>query len=107
MAPFAPPFWYPSTPPPIIINFITPSTPSRAAGNQNVRVYGSGFQSGLTVTVYFPGGGSQPLSGKQIQNVSSTSFMMVINFNNNAGLYSIRVNNPAGAASTIFSFNAN
>ena len=89
------------------ITSISPSTPSRAAGNQNVWVYGSGFQSGLTVTVFFPSGGSGTLSGTQIQNVSAGSFMMVINFNNNPGSYSIRANNPSGPASNNFSFNVN
>jgi len=89
------------------ISWISPSTPPRAAGNQNVWVYGSGFQSGLTVTVGFPGGGSGTLSGTQIQNVSDGSFMMVINFNNNPGSYWIRVNNPGGATSNTFYFNVN
>ena len=89
------------------ISYISPSTPSKTAGNQNVWVYGSGFQQGLTVTVFFPGGGSGLLSGTQIQNVSATSFMMVINFNNNSGPYSIRVNNPSGPASATFPFNVN
>src|SRR5258707_8164614 len=34
--------------------------------NQTVSVFGSQFQSGLTVTVCFPGGGGTTLSGSQI-----------------------------------------
>jgi len=69
------------------------------AGNQNVSVTGSQFQSGLTVTVGFPGGGSGTLSGTQILNVTASSFVMVINFNGNPGGYTIQVNNPDGGVS--------
>jgi pimeloyl-ACP methyl ester carboxylesterase len=70
-----------------------------------VQVFGSNFQANLTVTVFFPNGGTGSLSGSgQIQNVTSNSFTMVIDFNNNPGSYSIRVNNPNGKQSSNFGF---
>jgi len=44
-------------------NSISPATPIATVGNQNVSVFGSNFVNGLTVTVFFPGGGSGTLSG--------------------------------------------
>jgi pimeloyl-ACP methyl ester carboxylesterase len=91
----------PTTP---VINSINPPSPIATVGNQNVTVNGSNFVSGLTVTVFFPGGGSGTLSGSQIQSVTSSSFVMVIDFNGNAGNYGIRVTNPGGAQSNTFNF---
>jgi hypothetical protein len=85
------------------ISSISPSTPTRSGSNQNVQVSGSNFQSGLTVTVFIPGGGTATLSGSQIQNVTSSSFTMVITLNV-AGTYGIRVNNPDGTQSNTFNF---
>ena len=84
------------------ISGISPSSPIATVGNQNVAVNGANFLSGLTVTVTFPSGGSATLSGSQILNVTGSSFTMVINFNGNAGSYSIRVNNPNGRSSNPF-----
>jgi DUF971 family protein len=85
------------------ISSISPSTPTRSSSNQNVQVFGSNFQSGLTVTVFIPGGSTSTLSGSQIQNVTSSSFTMVITLNV-AGTYGIRVNNPDGTQSNTFNF---
>jgi hypothetical protein len=86
---------------------ISPSAPSKRAGNQAVTVYGSSSQPGLNVTVVFPNGARDTLSGSgQIQNVSGNAFTMIVNFNNNGGQYSIVVNNPNGVASRPFSFQA-
>jgi pimeloyl-ACP methyl ester carboxylesterase/DUF971 family protein len=86
------------------INSISPSSPTRNDSNQNVSVFGSNFVSGLTVTVFIPGGGTATLSGSQIQSVNSSSFTMVITLNV-VGQYGIRVNNPSGAQSNTFNFN--
>jgi YD repeat-containing protein len=87
------------------ITSIAPGSPTASSGNQNVAVFGSQFQSGLTVTVGFPNGGSSTLSGSQIVNVTASSFGMAINFNGIAGSYSIRVNNPDGGQSNTYGFN--
>src|SRR2546428_667291 len=86
------------------ISSISPTTPTRSDSDQSVQVFGSNFQSGLTVTVFIPGGGTATLSGSQIQSVTSTSFTMVITLNV-AGQYGIRVNNPGGQQSNTFNFN--
>ena len=86
------------------ISSISPSSPTRRDTDQNVQVSGSNFVSGLTVTVFIPGGGSATLSGSQIQSVSSSSFTMVVTLNV-VGQYGIRVNNPGGAQSNTFNFN--
>jgi murein DD-endopeptidase MepM/ murein hydrolase activator NlpD len=85
------------------ISSISPSTPTRSGSNQNVQVFGSSFQSGLTVTVFIPGGSTATLSGSQIQSVTSSSFTMVVTLNV-AGTYGIRVNNPDGSQSNTFNF---
>ena len=86
------------------ISSISPSTPTASGSNQNVTVSGSQFQSGLTVTVGFPGGGGTTLSGTQIQSVVAGSFTMSITLGT-AGTYTIKVNNPDGGQSNTFSFN--
>jgi hypothetical protein len=85
------------------ISSISPSTPTASSSNQTLTVYGSQFQSGLTVTVGFPGGGSTTLSGSQIQSVTAASFQMIITLNG-SGAWTIKVNNPDGGQSNTFSF---
>src|ERR1035441_8284137 len=79
------------------ISSISPANPTSSGSNQTVTVYGSQFQSGLTVTVGYSGG-SSTLSGSQIQSVTANSFQMIILLNN-PGSYTIRVNNPDGGQS--------
>src|SRR5207253_1914694 len=84
------------------ISSISPTTPVTGSTDQDVAVYGSNFQPNLTVSVGFPSGGSTTLSGAQIANVTSSSFLMHITLNG-AGTWSIRVNNPDGGQSSPFS----
>jgi hypothetical protein len=86
-----------------VASSISPTTPSPSSGSQTLTVYGSGFQSGLTVTVFAPGGGSSTVSGAQIQSVTSTSFQLSVVLNS-AGTWGIRVNNPDGTQSSMFNF---
>ncbi|MCL5287167.1 MAG: Ig-like domain-containing protein, partial [Acidobacteria bacterium] len=86
------------------ISGISPSSPQVQVNvSQTITVQGSNFQPGLTVTAFFPGGGSSTLSGSQIQNVTAGSFQasMVLN---SAGIWGIRVNNPDGQQSNTFNF---
>src|SRR5205085_1969985 len=80
-----------------------PSNPASSSTDQQITVSGSGFQSGLTVTAFFPGGGSSVLSGTQITSVTSTSLQLLITFGN-PGTWGIRINNPDGGQSGVFSF---
>jgi len=84
------------------ISSISPSSPTHSGSNQTVTVYGNYFQSGLTVYISW-GTGSTTLSGTQIQNVTSTSFQMIVTLGG-AGGWSIRVNNPDGKQSSTYSF---
>ena len=93
-------FCYAQTP---AIFSISPSSPFQSSTDQSVTVSGSGFQAGLTVTVFFPGGATGTLSGSQIQNLASSSFRMVITLGS-AGSWGIRVNNPNGQRSSTFNF---
>ena len=74
--------------------------------NQNVQVFGNNFQGGLIVDV-FNGSGTKvgTLSGSgQIQNVTATSFTMVIFLGSAAGSFGIEVVNPNGVRSSRFTF---
>jgi hypothetical protein len=93
----------PTTAAPPFISSIAPATPTSSTSNQTVTVTGSGFQSNLTVTVFFPNSGSSTLSGTQIQNIGSSSFQMIATLNG-AGTWGIRVNNPDGQQSATYSF---
>jgi len=83
------------------ISSIAPTTPVTGNIDQDVAVYGSNFQPNLTVSVGFPGGGGTTLSGAQIGNVTSSSFVMHVTLNG-AGTWSMRVNNPDGGQSSPF-----
>jgi pimeloyl-ACP methyl ester carboxylesterase len=85
-----------------IVFSLNPATPFVNANDQDVFVSGANFQPNLNVSVNFPGGNST-LSGTQIQNVTSSSFMMRITLGT-AGNWSIRVNNPDGGQSSLFAF---
>lgn len=89
--------------PPPAVSSINPSSPISGNVDQNVTVSGTNFQAGLTVTVTFPNGGTGTLSGTQIQNVTSTSFIMRITLGT-SGNWSMRVNNSDGGQSNPFGF---
>ena len=79
-----------------LISSVSPPSPVASVSNQNIPVFGSGFQPNLSVSVTFPNGTSTTLSGPgQIQNVTPTSFTMVTTLNA-TGTWRIRVNNPNG-----------
>lgn len=91
-------------PPSPQVTSISPGIPQASVGDQLVRVAGTNFRAGLTVTAGFPGGGFAVLSGPQILDVTPTDFAMLINFNGAAGPWTIRVNNPEGRKSPTFLF---
>lgn len=97
-----------SQPPPPLpltpsISSISPVTPFASPIQQTVAVSGTNFQAGLTVSVR-PRAGSM-LSGIQIQNVTSTSFQMIITLAD-AIDYTLLVINPGGLESNAFGFGA-
>lgn len=92
-----------SAPPPSVSS-LTPATPVRSENPQTLAVSGAGFQSGLTVTLFPPGGGSVVVSGAQIQNVTAGSFQLQATLNL-TGTWGLRVNNPDGQQSAVLNFN--
>ena len=92
--------------PPPIIESITPSRPVDIIGNQPIELRGNNFQDGLTLKVEFPNGGSNELTGTQIQkqNGQTTNFHILIDLNGNPGIYAFQVLNPDGQASPRFTF---
>ena len=88
--------------PPVEITSISPATPA-VGTNQVVTVTGTGFVSGLTVSMNLPGAGSTTISGSQIQSVTATTFQMTATFGK-TGTYSIQVTIPAGTQSNTFAF---
>lgn len=86
-----------------VITSISPAAPA-AGASQVVTVNGSGFESGLTVTMALLSvPGNTTISGSQIQWVSATSFQMTVTFGA-TGSYAIFVNNPDRTQSNIFQF---
>lgn len=89
--------------PPLEITSLSPASPA-VGTNQVVTVHGSGFLSGLTVSLYVTGSDiPTTISGSQIQSVTTGSFQMTVTFAA-AGNYNITVTNPGGIESRAFSF---
>ncbi|MEP7340922.1 MAG: transcriptional regulator [Acidobacteriota bacterium] len=86
------------------IDSIQPAAPLAWIGDKSIRVSGSGFRPGLSVTMVFPGGGSTSLSGTQVLNVTLEGFTLIADFNNNPGQYRIRVDSPEGLHSDWLTF---
>jgi hypothetical protein len=86
------------------ISSINPATLTASSTNQNITVIGSHFQPALTVDVVSPNGQGTTLQGaSQVQNITSTSFVMSITLSSMDN-WSIRVKNPDGGQSTVFPF---
>jgi len=86
------------------IHSLEPATPLALIGDQPIKITGSGFQPGMTVTMLFPSGGSGYLSGEQLREITREGFFLVAAFNNNPGHYRIRLNAPDGMHSEWFAF---
>lgn len=78
------------------IDSIEPATPPAWIGVKPIKVRGSGFHPGLSVTMTFPGGGGITLDGVAVLDVASNEFTLMADFNNNPGEYRIRINSPEG-----------
>lgn len=94
--------------PPPVIESIVPNRPVDIIGDQPIEVRGRYFQDGLKLKVEFPNGGSNELSGAQIQKQEgrATSFNILFDLNGNPGTYALQVLNPDGRASPRFTFEA-
>jgi hypothetical protein len=78
----------------------SPQTPTAGTALQGVYVAGTGFQTGLTVTLTAPDGTSTTASGSSIVVGSSVIFKMTVVLPI-AGNYTIVVNNPTGPSSSV------
>jgi len=87
------------------IDSIEPVTPLAWIGDKPIKVNGRGFRPGLSVMMLFPGGGSANLTGVATLNITPESFILIADFNNNPGEYSIRVNLAEGLQSNWWAFN--
>lgn len=94
--------------PPPVIESIVPNRPIDIIGNQPIEVRGNHFQNGLKLKVEFPNGGSNELSGAQIQKPEggTTTFNILIDLNGNPGAYAFQILNPDGQISHRFTFEA-
>jgi uncharacterized protein (TIGR03437 family) len=94
-----------ATPPPTIAS-ISPSPVPLSASPQTVTFNGSGFQSGLTLTVQSPSGQLTSIAAANITVVSASQFTVQITTGTAAGTWSARAFNPDGGSSNIFTFTA-
>ncbi|MGH9802420.1 MAG: winged helix-turn-helix domain-containing protein, partial [Blastocatellia bacterium] len=83
---------------------IEPDAPSAWIGDKPIKIRGSGFRSGLSVMMLFPGGGSATLQGVAVLDVTANEFTLLADFNNNPGEYRIRINSAEGVNSNWFDF---
>ena len=82
----------------LIISGISPSTVAASSLSRTITVDGTGFQSGLTVTITSSSSSTHPAPSQ----VTSTSFQITAVFN--TGSYTISVTNPGGQSSSPFAF---
>lgn len=83
-----------------VITTIDPSSPTASNQNVAITVNGQDFQQGLTVTAFFPNGGSTELRppGQVLSPVIPTNFRLMITLGT-PGRWQLRVNNPDGQQS--------
>ncbi|HKX27017.1 MAG TPA: S8 family serine peptidase, partial [Blastocatellia bacterium] len=99
----------PTTIPVPVVKSIDPGTPVAGNTDQNLKVVGENFGTGLTVAVFYPGNNtdtpSATLSGAQIPSVTAPgSFVMRLRLGA-TGSWGIRVKNPNdGGTSARFNF---
>lgn len=90
------------------VSGLSPSSPTQSSSPQQIYVGGTGFESGLFVTLTLPGGGTTTIGGSaitfgQTTSGSSSSFKMTVVLAD-AGVYSMTVTNPSGKTSAPKSF---
>jgi len=83
---------------PPAITGISSSNPTSSTTSQTLTISGTGFRTGLSLTVVSPSGSLSALSGTQIQAVTSTSFRVLVNLNT-SGTWTLRVANANGQVS--------
>jgi hypothetical protein len=85
----------------VAIASVTPSAISPSSAPQLITIGGSGFETGLTVSITAPGGAVTILNNQAVSSAQATSFNLLATFAT-SGTYSIVVQNPDGSASAAF-----
>ncbi|MGD0778651.1 MAG: protease pro-enzyme activation domain-containing protein [Candidatus Solibacter sp.] len=91
-------------PAPPVVASVTPNPLTGANANQIVTINGSGFVNGtgLKVLMGYSGGATTTLTGAQIEFVSSTQILALIDVGATARTWTVQVVNPNGTASNIY-----
>jgi hypothetical protein len=89
--------------PPTGITGIVPDAPAAAPGASSVRLTGSGFQAGLSLTFTDPQGGAHTVAGADITEVAPTLVSANVTLDT-PGSWKVAVANPAAAPSGVFRF---
>jgi len=85
------------------ISSISPNPVTGSTSQQTITLYGSGFQSGLSVYVTWTGD-SKTLSSSQISVDSSSQVRIFINTWTDPDTWTVRITNPDGKTSNTKSF---
>lgn len=87
----------------VSITGVSPTSLRAAAGSQQLQITGSGFQSGLTLTLTDPQQNSQNVSGGDIASVDATLVQANVTLAT-PGSWQVAVANPSAAPSAAFTF---
>jgi hypothetical protein len=93
----------PPAPAPPTVSHTAPETITASASAQPIYVFGTGFLTGLTVTLTAPGGGTTTVSGSSINLGSTEVFQMMIVLAT-PGTYSFKVTNSNGLQTDVKTF---
>ena len=85
------------------INSTLPIAPSAQSNSQTLRVFGGNFGSGLSAVVASPNGATSNLNGVTVQNITSSSFDLIVTLNN-PGVWTVQIINSNNTLSSQYSF---
>ncbi|MEQ1932244.1 MAG: hypothetical protein ABL957_17170, partial [Parvularculaceae bacterium] len=86
------------------ISGLSPGSYPASSSNQTMKVNGASFVSGATLTFTTPGGTTIASSASKLTFVSSGQISYEFNNLGDAGAWKVKVNNPDGKSSDLFSF---
>jgi surface antigen len=86
-----------------VITGVSPNPVTGSSSSQTVMINGTGFVSTPTVVVTWTGG-SKTLSSAELSFVSATQLQMTINVGVTADTWTVKVTNPSGLSSNVYSF---
>src|SRR5215210_5840598 len=86
------------------ISSVSPSSYPASSSNQTMTIYGSNFQNGASLTFDPPTGSNIGSTASKLTFVSSSQLVYQFNNGNDAGTWTVRVNNPDGQSSGTYGF---